>query len=161
MLALFGIGVYKPIAGARAGDVAPEFTLKNQDGVEVSLKSLLGDKPLVLAFYPRANSPICTRQMCSLRDHDEELRTRARMVGISYRSVANMQRFINELGLKMDMLSDADKSVARKYGAYGWFAPARVTFVIDKAGIIRAVISSVSASTHAEQVLAALNDAGD
>lgn len=98
--------------------------------------------------------------MCSLRDHDEELRTRARMVGISYSSVANMQRFINELGLKMDMLSDADKSVARKYGAYGWFAPARVTFVIDKAGVIRAVINSVSAKTHAEQVLSALDNAG-
>jgi peroxiredoxin Q/BCP len=160
VLELLGIGVYKPIAGARACDAAPDFTLKDQNNRDVSLKDLLGEKPLVLAFYPRANSPVCTKQMCSLRDHDEELRKRARMVGVSYSSVANMQRFIQELGLKMDMLSDADKSVARKYGAYGWFAPARVTFVIDKAGVIRAVISNVSASSHAEQIIAALKEVG-
>lgn len=160
MLELIGIGVYKPIEGARVGDRAPDFSLRNQDDRVVTLKDLLGEKPLVLAFYPRASSPVCTAQMCALRDHDAELRKRARVVGISYSDVAAMQRFIKEQALPMEMLSDTDKSVAKKYGAYGFFAPARVTFIIDGQGIIRAVISKVSAKGHAEQVLEALNAAG-
>lgn len=160
MLELFGIGVYKPIEGARVGDRAPDFSLRNQDNREVTLRSLLGEKPLVLAFYPRANSPVCTAQMCALRDHDAELRKRANIVGISYSDVAAMQRFIKEQALTVEMLSDADKSVAKKYGAYGFFAPARVTFVIDGQGVIRAVISKVSAKGHAQQVLEALDQAG-
>lgn len=58
MLGLFGIGVYKPIEGARVGDRAPDFSLRNQDNREVALRDLLGEKPLVLAFYPRASSPV-------------------------------------------------------------------------------------------------------
>lgn len=160
MLELIGIGVYKPIEGARVGDRAPDFSLRNQDDRVVTLKDLLGEKPLVLAFYPRASSPVCTAQMCALRDHDAELRKRARIVGVSYSDVAAMQRFIKEQALTMEMLSDTDKSVAKKFGAYGFFAPARVTFIIDGQGIIRAVISKVSAKGHAEQVLEALNAAG-
>ena len=160
MLELIGIGVYKPIEGARVGDRAPDFSLRNQDIREVALKDLLGEKPLVLAFYPRANSPVCTAQMCALRDHDAELRKRARVVGISYSDVAAMRSFIKEQALTVDMLSDTDKSVAKQYGAYGFFAPARVTFVIDAQGIIRAVISKVSARSHAEQVIEALDRAG-
>lgn len=98
--------------------------------------------------------------MCALRDRDADLRARARVVGISYGDVATMQRFIKEQALTMDMLSDTDKSVAKQYGAYGFFAPARVTFVIDAQGIIRAVISKVSARSHAEQVIEALDRAG-
>ena len=160
MLELFGIGVYKPIEGARVGDCAPDFSLRNHDNREVTLKDLIGEKPLVLAFYPRANSPVCTAQMCSLRDHDAELRLRARVVGISYSDVAAMQRFIKEQALPMEMLCDTDKSVAKKYGAYGFFAPARVTFVIDGQGVIRAVISKISAKSHAQQVIDALEQAG-
>ena len=124
------------------------------------LQRKIGEKPLVLAFYPRANSPVCTAQMCSLRDHDAELRLRARVVGISYSDVAAMQRFIKEQALPMEMLCDTDKSVAKKYGAYGFFAPARVTFVIDGQGVIRAVISKISAKSHAQQVIDALEQAG-
>jgi peroxiredoxin Q/BCP len=98
--------------------------------------------------------------MCALRDRDADLRARARVVGISYGDVATMQRFIKEQALPMEMLSDTDKSVAKKYGVYGFFAPARVTFVIDAKGVIRAVISKVSASGHAQQVIDALDQAG-
>lgn len=160
MLGLIGIGVYKAIEGARVGDRAPDFSLLNQDKREVALKDLLGEKPLVLAFYPRANSPVCTTQMCALRDHDAELRKRARIVGISYSDVSAMQRFIKEQALPIEMLSDTDKSVAKKFGAYGFFAPARVTFVIDGKGVIRAVISKISAKSHAQQVIDALDQAG-
>jgi peroxiredoxin Q/BCP len=98
--------------------------------------------------------------MCSLRDRDAELRRRARLFGVSYGEQAAMKRFITDNGLHMDMLCDTDKAVAKKYGAYGYIVPARVTFILDAQGIIRAIIDNVSVSGHAAQVIAALDKAG-
>ncbi|GIK52690.1 MAG: peroxiredoxin [Planctomycetota bacterium] len=155
-----GLGGYHPQPGARVGDVAPDFTLLDAGGKPVSLKELLGERPLVLAFFPRANTPVCTAQMCSLRDADSELARRAHVLGISYSDPATMRRFSDKLHLPMTLLCDTEKRVARLYGVYGFLAPARVTFILDRQGVIRAVIERVTASSHAAQVLKALDDAG-
>ncbi|KAA0211177.1 peroxiredoxin [bacterium] len=154
------MGGYHPQPGARVGDVAPDFTLPDAAGNPVSLKDLLGRGPLVLAFFPRANTPVCTAQMCSLRDAEAQLARRARVLGISYSDQASMRRFSEKLHLPMTLLCDTEKRVARLYGVYGFLAPARVSFILDGQGVIRAVIDRVTASSHAAQVLKALDDAG-
>ncbi|MBZ0137452.1 MAG: peroxiredoxin [Planctomycetes bacterium] len=156
-----GFGRYKAQPGNRVGDHAPDFTLKDDGGHDVTLSHEVGERPVVLVFYPRAGSPICTRQMCSLRDGWGELTARARVFGISYDDVDAIRRFKHDEKLPFVLLSDSDKSVARKYGVHGTFAPARVTFVIDSSGKIESVIEHIKAGDHAAQILASLpRDAG-
>ncbi len=90
-----GFGKYSPRMGNRVGDKAPDFTLQDQDGRSVHLAEELGHRPVVLVFYPMAGSPVCTRQMCSLRDGWPELMSNAKVFGISYDSV---RRFLRRLG---------------------------------------------------------------
>lgn len=151
-----GFGKYSPRMGNRVGDKAPDFTLQDQEGRSVHLADELGQRPVVLAFYPMAGSPVCTRQMCSLRDGWPELMSNAKVFGISYDSVQNLQRFKEQEHLPFPLLSDPDKVVAKLYGVDGTFAAARVTFVIGVDGQIQAVIDSVKSADHAKQVLAAL-----
>ena len=140
----------------RLGETAPDFTLKDQDGKEVTMTEQLGEKPLVLVFYPRAGSPICTRQLCSLRDGWAELMQRAKVLGLSYDSVDKIRRFKQEDNLPFTLLSDSAHKVAKLYGVAGLFAAARVTFVIGTDGKIGAVIDSILAAEHARQILDAL-----
>lgn len=151
-----GFGRYSPRMGNRVGDPAPDFTLIDQDGGSVHLAEELGNRPVVLVFYPMAGSPVCTREMCSLRDGWPELMSKAKVFGISYDSVQNLQRFKEQEHLPFPLLSDPDKVAAKLYGVDGTFAAARVTFVIGVDGNIAAVIASVKAADHAQQVLKAL-----
>lgn len=151
-----GFGRYSPRMGNRVGDQAPDFTLTDQDGRSVHLADELGIRPVVLVFYPMAGSPVCTRQMCSLRDGWPELMSRAKVFGVSYDSVKNLQHFKEQEHLPFPLLSDPDKVVAKLYGVDGTFAAARVTFVIGVDGRIQAVIDNVKAADHAKQVLEAL-----
>lgn len=107
-----GFGKYSPRMGNRVGDKAPDFTLQDQDGRSVHLAEELGHRPVVLVFYPMAGSPVCTRQMCSLRDGWPELMSNAKVFGISYDSVQNLQRFKEQEHLPFPLLSDPDKAVA-------------------------------------------------
>src|SRR5690606_39521116 len=106
--------------------------------------------------YPMPGSPVCTPQMCSLRDGWPELMSRAKVFGASYDSVKNLQHFKEQEHLPFPLLSDPDKVVAKLYGVDGTFAAARVTFAICVDGRIQAVIDGVKASDHAKQVLEAL-----
>ncbi|MCB9933673.1 MAG: peroxiredoxin [Planctomycetes bacterium] len=151
-----GFGKYSPRLGNRVGDPAPDFTLVDQDGGEVTLSAELGHKPVVLVFYPMAGSPVCTRQMCSLREGWPELMSKAKVFGLSYDSVEALRRFKENEHLPFPLLSDPDKAVAKLYGVDGTFAAARVTFVIGIGGQIQAVIENVKAGDHAKQVLDAL-----
>lgn len=151
-----GLGRYKPAPGNRVGDHAPEFTLPDQDGNAVSLRSELGARPVALVFYPRANSMVCTRQMCSLRDGWSSLAQRATVLGVSYDGPEALQRFRREDHLPFRLLSDSDRAVSRAYGVAGMFGAARVTFVIGVDGKIAAVVNHVKAGDHAAQVLRAL-----
>lgn len=113
--------------------MAPGFALPDQDGVVRTLDELRGDGRLVLFFYPRDFSPVCTAQACRFRDaHDRLLAEGTRVAGVSTGSVATHKRFDGRLGLGFPLLSDADRAVSRAYGALGPFGlwARRVSYLI-------------------------------
>jgi peroxiredoxin Q/BCP len=147
------------------GRKAPAFTLPSTDGKKISLKDYLG-QPVVLYFYPRDNTPGCTREACAFQDASAKLRRRgAAVLGVSPDSLASHDRFRAQHKLKFPLLSDEDKKVATKYGAYGEktmygkkvMGMIRSTFVIDASGVVRKVFPRVKVDGHVEQVLAALD----
>ena len=152
----------------RPGDPAPDFRGVTTDGSEISLADFRGSK-LVLYFYPMDFTPGCTAQACSLRDHDAEIRAQgARILGVSTQDAASHRRFSETYRLTFPLLADADRAVARAYGAIGGggifgIAQAmmgladRVTFIIDEQGKIAHVIDQPSSTRHAEEVLARLS----
>jgi thioredoxin-dependent peroxiredoxin len=149
-----------------AGKNAPEFSLPSSDGKTVSLKALRGRK-VVLYFYPKDDTPGCTKEACAFRDtHAEILRAGAVVYGVSPDSVASHEKFRSKHKLPFPLLADSDKAVARKYGAYGEkvlygkkvVGMIRSTVLIDADGIVRRVFPKVRVDGHAEAVLAALQD---
>jgi len=146
------------------GDKAPNFTLPDQHGNEVKLSALRG-RPVVLYFYPKAETPGCTTQACGVRDHAADYeRAGAVVLGVSRDSVERLAAFDDNHGLGFTLLSDADHAVAEAYGVwveksmYGrkFMGMQRATFVIDAKGKVTHVFPKVSPKTHDEQVLAAL-----
>ncbi len=131
-------------------------TLKDTEGNDVRLGEQVGDKPVVLVFYPKAGTPVCTKQLCSLREGWGELMDKANVFGISYDSREVLKRWKEQEKLPFPLLSDAAHDVAKKYGVAGLFANARVTFVIGKDGKIKAVINKINATNHAGQILEVL-----
>ena len=150
----------------RAGDIAPDFSGLTTDGSRVRLRDYRG-KRLVLYFYPRDDTPGCTAQACSLRDHDAEIMAKgAAVLGVSAQDVESHQRFSTKYKLSFPLLADTDRAVARSYGAIGGGLGGtlrgvlgmaeRVTFVIDEEGRIAHVIDDDDTKDHAGQVLALL-----
>src|SRR5678815_3968136 len=126
-------------ASAQVGTPAPDFTLPDGKGASWKLSEQRG-KVVVLLFYPGDETPICTRQMCSVRDRwDEYAATSAEVVGISADSVESHQKFADNHKLPLRLLSDGDQKVANLYGARSLIPGkvARSVFVIDAQGIIR------------------------
>ena len=148
------------------GERAPDFTLPDQDGEPVTLSALAG-RPVVLYFYPKADTPGCTTQACGVRDHLPAYeQTGAVVLGVSPDPVSAVKKFHDKQGLNFTLLADADHAVCDLYGVwveksmYGktsWGAQ-RSTFVIDPEGVVATVIPKVSPKTHDEVVLAALAD---
>lgn len=124
------------------GEKAPDFTLPDQDGNDVNLKTLLADGPVVIFFYPKAFTPVCTAEACSFRDAFEEFADAgARIIGISADTVEKQKAFHTKYHLTFPVLSDPETDV---YGLYGlrssssaWRMNDRVTFVIDRDGYVR------------------------
>jgi peroxiredoxin Q/BCP len=146
------------------GAVAPDFTLHDQNDAEVTLSALRG-KPVVLYFYPRADTPGCTTQACGIRDHRADYAgSGAVVLGVSPDTVKAIARFAAKHALDFTLLSDADHAVAEAYGVwaeksrYGrtYWGILRTTFVIDAAGSVARVLRNVKPATHDELVLAAL-----
>jgi peroxiredoxin Q/BCP len=146
------------------GEKAPGFTLPDQDGNDVSLSDFAG-RPVVLYFYPRANTPGCTVQACGVRDHRGDYEgAGATVLGVSPDEVRHVKRFHDEQNLNFTLLGDADHSVCEAYGVwaekknYGktYMGATRSTFIIDGDGIVRHVIEKADPKTHDEKVLAAL-----
>lgn len=120
------------------GETAPDFTLKDGDGNDWTLSEQRG-RTVVLLFYPGDNTPVCTRQLCSVRDHWGEYQlTGAEVVGISTDSVASHKNFAAEHDLPLRLLSDPDRKVSEIYGMRSWLPgrSARGVVVIDKEGKI-------------------------
>jgi peroxiredoxin Q/BCP len=146
------------------GKKAPDFTLESSAGGRVRLKDLRG-KNVVVYFYPKDDTPGCTREACAFRDTQAALKKQGAVVlGVSGDSVASHDKFKTKYQLNFPLLSDPDKAVAKKFGAWGekvlygkkTVGMIRSTFVIDGEGIVRKVFPRVRVDGHAEQVLAAL-----
>jgi thioredoxin-dependent peroxiredoxin len=147
-----------------AGQEAPDFTLPDQDGEPVTLSSLRG-APVVLYFYPKANTSGCTTQACGIRDHSADYDAAgATVLGVSPDPVKDVKRFHGNQSLNFTLLADEDHAVADLYGTwaekqmYGrtYWGVQRATFLIDADGNVAHVIPKVSPKTHDEQVLALL-----
>ena len=147
-----------------AGAKAPEFTLPDQDGEQISLAELRGEN-VVLYFYPRASTPGCTTQACGVRDHLKEYKASdARVLGVSPDPVAKVKKFHDAQKLNFTLLADEDHAVCELYGTwaeksmYGkkYWGATRTTFIIDVEGVVRHVIAKASPKTHDQEVLAAL-----
>ena len=148
----------------KLGERAPEFTLMGHDGRSVSLADLRG-RPVVLYFYPRDDTPGCTKEACGFRDTWSEVeKTGAAVFGVSPDSVASHEKFRTKYRLPFTLLSDPDHAVAEAYGAWGeksmygkrYQGILRTTFLIDEAGIVRRVFENVRPAGHADDVLAAV-----
>ncbi len=148
-------------------DMAPDFELPDQDGNPVRLSDLRG-QPVVVYFYPKADTPGCTTQACGVRDHRADYtQAGARVLGISPDPVAKVKKFHDKQSLDFTLLADVDHAVAEVYGVwveksmYGrtYMGNERTTFVIDPAGKVTTVLRKVKPAEHDEHVLAALREA--
>ena len=149
----------------KVGDKAPNFKSIIQDGTEISLEALKGQK-LVIYFYPADNTPSCTAEGCSLRDHYKSIRQKGyQILGVSPDSPRKHTNFIKKFEFPFDLIADTELEITKAFGAWGWKkfmgkeyeGVLRSTFIIDEKGIIEAVIDKVKTKTHGEQVLEVIN----
>jgi peroxiredoxin Q/BCP len=146
------------------GEKAPDFTLPDQDGRDVSLAKFAG-RTLVLYFYPRADTPGCTTQACGIRDRAADYEAAgAVVVGVSPDPLEAVKKFHRGQSLNFTLLADEDHAVCELYGVWGeksmhgktFWGAQRATFIIDGDGTVSKVFPKVSPKTHDELVLAAL-----
>jgi peroxiredoxin Q/BCP len=147
----------------KIGNLAPAFTLLNQNGQKVSLKDFKGKKNILLYFYPRALTPGCTVQACGVRDSKKEFSALDTIVlGVSPDPQTKLQKFIDKHGLNFDLLADEDHLIAEKYGVWDlkkfmgreFMGIVRTSFLIDKDGRLRYVMDKVKTKTHHQDAIA-------
>lgn len=145
----------------RVGDIAPDFSVHDQDGKEVILSTFKGKK-VVLYFYPKDMTPGCTAEACNLRDNYKSLIRQGYVVlGVSTDSAKVHQKFIAKEGLPFSLLADVDKKLHKLYNTwieksmYGrkYMGTARITFVISETGVIEDIIEKVDTKNHTDQIL--------
>ena len=150
----------------KEGDVAPDFSSKDQDGKAVNLKDLKGQR-VVLYFYPKDDTPGCTKQACSFRDADDVYRSKnIRVLGVSTDDEKSHQKFISKFQLPFDLLVDSEKTIVNDYGVWGeksmygkkYMGVARTTYLIGPDGKVARRWDGVKVDGHAEEVLAAVQD---
>jgi thioredoxin-dependent peroxiredoxin len=147
----------------KEGSAAPQFSTTDANGDTVSLKDLRGEK-VVLYFYPKDDTPGCTKEACSFRDAFSKFKKRGiRVLGVSPDSENSHKKFTAKYKLPFTLLADTDHSIADAYGAYGqkkfmgrtYMGVLRSTFLIDEKGKIKKIFSKVKPDEHADQVLEA------
>ncbi|MFM1784880.1 MAG: hypothetical protein RLZZ579_1157 [Actinomycetota bacterium] len=145
----------------RSGDTAPEFVLENQDGLQVSFRTLL-KKPVILYFFPAAGSPGCTKEAADFQDHIEEFNAAGyKIIGISPDPVERLKDFQEAHELTFDLLSDPDMKVHKLYGAFGeksiygrlYKGVLRSTMIINSQGKIQEALYNVKATGHTQMLL--------
>jgi peroxiredoxin Q/BCP len=150
-------------AGIRPGERAPDFTLPDAEGKPVRLADFSG-RPVVLYFYPKDDTPGCTKEACTFRDQYEDFRDAgAAVVGVSSDSSETHRKFAAKHRLPFTLLSDAAGKARKAYGVPATLGllPGRVTFVIDADGVVRHVFNSqLDATRHVREALAALAEFG-
>ncbi len=147
----------------KEGDVAPDFATRDAAGQPVSLSDFRGQR-VVLYFYPKDDTPGCTKQACSFRDAFSEFEEQGiKVLGVSLDDETSHQAFAAKYNLPFTLLSDTDRSVSEAYGVYGeqtwgdkkFMGVARKTFLIDEEGKIKKVFDRVNVEQHADEVLRA------
>ncbi|MGC8824180.1 MAG: peroxiredoxin [Bacteroidales bacterium] len=139
----------------KVGESVPDFVLKDQDGKEFRLSDHLGKSTLVIYFYPKDDTPGCTKQACYFRDQYEAFTSAgATVIGISSQDVASHKAFAKKYNLPFTLLADVDGKVRKQFGAGSGIIPGRVTFVVGKDGKIAYVFSSqTDVQRHIEEAL--------
>lgn len=147
----------------KEGDAAPDFQARDQEGREVRLSDFRGQR-VVLYFYPKDDTPGCTREACSFRDsHSTFEDQNIKVLGVSLDDESSHQAFISKFNLPFTLLADTDHAVSDAYGVYGeqrwgdkkYMGVARKTFLIDEQGSIKKVFDKVNVEAHSDEVLAA------
>ncbi|CAG4991125.1 Putative peroxiredoxin bcp [Dyadobacter sp. CECT 9275] len=145
----------------QVGDVAPDFTAKDQDGKEIKLSAFKGKK-VIMYFYPKDDTPGCTAQACNLRDNYDVLLQKGYVVlGVSVDSEKSHLKFIKKFNLPFPLIADTEHAIVEKYGVwveksmYGrtYMGTARTTFVLDEDGVITEIIEKVDTKDHTDQIL--------
>lgn len=150
----------------RVGQEAPDFTLNDQNGVPITLSEFRGEQTVILYFYPKDDTPGCTKQACSFRDDQARFQAlNARVLGVSVDGLDAHRAFAEKYKLTFPILSDEDHRVSRAYGVLSGFAgfvyAKRTTFVIDPNGVIRRIFTDVDPKDHATELLQYLKSATD
>lgn len=139
------------------GDKVPSFTSTDNDGKSFNSDDYVGKKALVIYFYPKDDTRVCTQQACSFRDNYEIFKEHdAEVIGISNDSVKSHQKFAEKHNLPFILLSDSDKKLRKLFGVPNdllGLIPGRVTYIIDKNGIVQLVFNSMSGEIHIEKAL--------
>ena len=157
------------MAFPKIGNMAPAFTLLDQDGNKVSLKQFKGEKNVALYFYPKAMTPGCTVQACGIRDSKKALAKADTVVlGVSPDPVPKLARFIDKQDLNFTLLSDEDHAITEKYGCWDlkkfmgreFMGVLRTTFIIGKDGRLKHVMNKVKTKSHHDDVLALIKELG-
>ena len=147
----------------KEGDAAPEFATRDAEGKEVKLSDFRGQK-VVLYFYPKDDTPGCTKEACSFRDASSDYEEKGiKVLGVSLDDEASHQAFASKYDLPFTLLADTDRSVSEAYGVYGeqrwgdktYMGVARKTFLIDEEGKIKKVFDKVNVEQHADEVMQA------
>jgi peroxiredoxin Q/BCP len=150
----------------KEGDQAPDFTAKDQNGNNVKLSDLRGTRA-VLYFYPKDDTPGCTKQACSLRDGFSTFTVkRIKILGVSMDDEQSHQKFISKYELPFTLLTDTDHAIADRYDSYGdkqymgksYQGILRKTFLIDETGKIKKIFDKVKVDEHADEVLRAFDE---
>ncbi len=147
----------------KKGDKVPSFTLKDQDGKIFSIDTLIGKKPMVIFFYPKDFTPGCIKEVCNFRDQYEDFTDLgAEVIGISGDGEISHQKFAKKYRLPFTLLSDSAKKVRALFGVKGslfGLLPGRVTYVIDKNGIVQLVFENqFGTEKHITESLAILKE---
>lgn len=141
----------------KVGDVVPAFSAKNTEGNLFESHSIVGIKPVVIYFYPKDDTPGCTTQACSFRDQYEDFNALgAEVIGISGDSFTAHQKFANKYKLPFILLSDEGKTIRQLFGvptALFGLLPGRVTYVVDKRGVIRLIFDQMAPKSHITKAL--------
>jgi peroxiredoxin Q/BCP len=146
----------------KIGDKAPSFVAIDANGSSFDSKDIIGKKPVVIYFYPKDNTPGCTMQACGFRDSYEDfIDLGAEVIGISSDTASSHKKFTNQYQLPFILLSDSDKKLRKLFGVpdklFG-LLPGRVTYIINKEGIISMIFDSVMATKHISIALKSLKN---
>jgi peroxiredoxin Q/BCP len=146
----------------KVGDPIPNFIAKKQDGSLFDSQTVVGLQPVVIYFYPKDDTQVCTQQACAFRDQYEDFKTLgAEVIGVSGDGVKSHKKFTDKYKLPFVLISDEDKVLRHLFGvpkSLLGLLPGRVTYVADKNGIIRMIFNSLSGRIHIDKALQTLKN---